>query len=188
MHTKNSFLIESLIGLGSLMLIVVALGFYMLNEQLRIVDAQAQVLSVKLDEAMTLYAENCSVCHGVSGEGIGATPPLNNPALKTMPFEDIYKTISRGRYQTAMPAWAIEDGGPLSDYQIDELVALIGYGDWNETGDRVGQSAAQFVRQGLDALHLGSDLTSIPWGSKKLIRLPSSALAENQRSDVPNTK
>lgn len=137
MNTKNSFLIESLIGLGSMLLIVVALGFYMLNEQERIVDAQAQVLSVKLDEAMTLYAENCSVCHGVSGEGIGATPPLNNPALKTMPFEDIYKTISRGRYQTAMPAWSIEDGGPLSDYQIDELVALIGYGDWGETGDRV---------------------------------------------------
>ena len=39
MHTKNSFLIESLIGLGSLLLIVVALGFYMLNEQDRIVDA-----------------------------------------------------------------------------------------------------------------------------------------------------
>jgi mono/diheme cytochrome c family protein len=137
MNTKNSFLIESLIGLGSLLLIVVALGFYMLNEQDRIVEAQAQVLSVQLDEAMTLYAENCSVCHGVSGEGIGTTPPLNNPALKTMPFEDIYKTISRGRYQTAMPAWAIEDGGPLSDYQIGELVALIGYGDWGETGNRV---------------------------------------------------
>lgn len=137
MNTKNSFLIESLIGLGSTLLIAVALGFYMINEQNRIVDAQAQVLSVQLDEAMTLYAENCSVCHGVNGEGIGATPPLNNPALKTMSFEDIYKTISRGRYQTAMPAWAIEDGGPLSDYQIDELVALIGYGDWNETGDRV---------------------------------------------------
>ena len=137
MNTKNSFLIESLIGLGSLLLIVVALGFYMLDEQDRIIEAQAQVLSTQLDEAMTLYAENCSVCHGVSGEGIGATPPLNNPALKTMPFEDIYKTISRGRYQTAMPAWSIEDGGPLSDYQIDELVALIGYGDWGETGDRV---------------------------------------------------
>ncbi len=51
-----------------------------------------------------------------------------------------------------------------------------------------GQSAAQFVSQGLDALHLGSDLTIIPWGSKKPIRLPSSALAKNQRSDVPNTK
>lgn len=133
----KSHIIESLIGLGATMLIAAGLGWYMLNEPTRIVSAQAQVLSTQLDEAMTLYAENCSVCHGVSGEGIGATPPLNNPALKTMPFEDIYKTISRGRYQTAMPAWAIEDGGPLSDYQIDELVALIGYGDWNETGDRV---------------------------------------------------
>ena len=56
MNTKNSFLIESLIGLGSMLLIVVALGFYMLNEQSRIVEAQSHVLSIQLDEAMTLYA------------------------------------------------------------------------------------------------------------------------------------
>jgi transposase len=37
-----------------------------------------------------------------------------------------------------------------------------------------GQSAAQFVRQRLDALHLGSELTSIAWGSKKPIPLPAS--------------
>ncbi len=37
-----------------------------------------------------------------------------------------------------------------------------------------GQSAAQFVRQRLDALHLGSELTSIAWGSKKPIPLPPS--------------
>jgi transposase len=48
-----------------------------------------------------------------------------------------------------------------------------------------GQSAAQFVRQHLDALHLGNDLTSIAWGSKKPIPLPPSA---NKVSDVPNTK
>ncbi len=48
-----------------------------------------------------------------------------------------------------------------------------------------GQSAAQFVRQRLDALHLGSELTSIAWGSKKPIPLPPS---ENKVSDVPNTK
>ncbi len=35
-----------------------------------------------------------------------------------------------------------------------------------------GQSAAQFVRQRLDALQLGSELTSIAWGSKKPIPLP----------------
>lgn len=137
MNTKKSFLIESLIGLGALFIIVSALGLYMLNEPVRIVQAQDEVLAVQLDEAMTLYAENCAVCHGLGGEGIGATPPLNNPALLTMPYEDLYKTIARGRYQTAMPAWAIEDGGPLSDYQIDELVLLVLYGDWGKTSDRV---------------------------------------------------
>jgi mono/diheme cytochrome c family protein len=133
-HTNLS---EVLIGLGGTLVIVVALGLYMLNEQNRINESQATVLGEQLDEAMTLYAENCSVCHGLSGEGIGSMPPLNNPVLQTMAFEDIYKTISRGRYDTAMPAWSKEDGGPLSDYQIEEMVALIQYGDWNATGDRV---------------------------------------------------
>ena len=133
----KSHLIESLIGLGATMLIAAGLGWYMLNEPTRIVSAQENVLAVQLDEAMTLYAENCAVCHGLNGEGIGATPALNNPALVTMPFEEIQKTIARGRYQTAMPAWSLLDGGALSDYQIDELVLLIQYGDWAETGDRV---------------------------------------------------
>jgi transposase len=48
-----------------------------------------------------------------------------------------------------------------------------------------GQSAAQFVRQRLDTLHLGSELTGIAWGSKKPIPLPPS---KNKVSDVPNTK
>ena len=49
---------------------------------------------------------------------------------------------------------------------------------------RSGQTAAQFARVRLDALGLGSELTSIPWGSKKPIPLPPSTLTE--RSDVPN--
>ena len=48
-----------------------------------------------------------------------------------------------------------------------------------------GQSAAQFVRQRLDALQLGTELTTIAWGSKKPIPLPPST---NKVSDVPNTK
>src|SRR5512139_756757 len=53
--------------------------------------------------------------------------------------------------------------------------------------NRVGQSAAQFVRQRLDALQIGQELTSIPWGSKKPIPLPPSSL-KTEGSDVPNTK
>ena len=48
-----------------------------------------------------------------------------------------------------------------------------------------GQSAAQFVRQRLDALQLGQELTSIAWGAKNPVPLPPS---KNKVSDVPNTK
>lgn len=47
-----------------------------------------------------------------------------------------------------------------------------------------GQTAAQFARSRLDALGVGRELTSIPWGSKKPIPLPPSQL--NKESAVPN--
>lgn len=52
----------------------------------------------------------------------------------------------------------------------------------------VDQSTAQFVRRQLDALQLGSDLSAIPWGTKKKpIPLPPSTLLQKKVSDVPNT-
>ena len=53
--------------------------------------------------------------------------------------------------------------------------------------NRAGLSAAQFVRQRLDALQIGQELTSIAWGSKKPIPLPPSTV-KPEGSDVPNTK
>jgi len=50
--------------------------------------------------------------------------------------------------------------------------------------NRAGKSAAQFTRERMDALGMGQELTSIPWGTKKPIPLPPSKLKE--RSDVPN--
>ena len=51
--------------------------------------------------------------------------------------------------------------------------------------NRAGKSAAQFARERMDALGLGSELTSLPWGSKKPIPLPPSML-EKKESAVPN--
>ena len=50
--------------------------------------------------------------------------------------------------------------------------------------NRAGKSAAQFTRERMDTLGLGSELTSILWGSKKPIPLPPSKL--NKESAVPN--
>jgi mono/diheme cytochrome c family protein len=130
-------IIEILIGLLATQIIVFGLAFYMFNEPARIVEAQGEILNVQLDDAMTLYAQNCSVCHGLSGEGIGATPALDRDSTRTIAYSDLEKTIARGRFNTAMPAWSKEDGGPLSDYQISEMVALIQSGSWTATQDRV---------------------------------------------------
>ena len=51
-------------------------------------------------------------------------------------------------------------------------------------------SVPLFVRQQLDALRIGADLSAVSWGSRS-IPLPPSTLGkfhENQRSDVPNTE
>ena len=137
MNESRSYRIEILLGLLGTAIIVFSLAFYIASEPNRIFESQGEILQIQLNDAMTLYAENCAVCHGLNGEGIGATPPLNTPGLQSMPYEELYKVIARGRFETAMPAWSKEDGGPLSDYQIGELVALIESGDWSATGDRV---------------------------------------------------
>jgi mono/diheme cytochrome c family protein len=129
--------LEVLIGILATGMIVTGLMLYALLEPYRIDNAQASQLAFDLNDAMTLYAENCSVCHGLAGEGIGATPPLDNPALSQSDPRSLSKIISRGLYGTSMPAWSLEDGGPLSDYQIDQLVQLIQHGDWQATQDRV---------------------------------------------------
>jgi mono/diheme cytochrome c family protein len=137
MNENRTGRLEIMIGTVFTGFIMIALAIYIWLEPARIETAQVETLSFQLDDAMSLYAENCAVCHGVKGEGIGSIPALDNPALKTMDTEELFKTIARGRFNTAMPAWSQEDSGPLSEYQIDELVYLIQYGDWKETQDRV---------------------------------------------------
>ncbi len=137
MNEYRSHRLEIFIGTIATSFIMLALALYIFLEPGRIQLAQANTLTAQLNDSMSLYAENCSVCHGLQGEGIGSIPPLDNPALRTTPAIDLIKTISRGRFNTAMPAWSQEDGGPLSDYQITEMVALIQSGNWENTRDRV---------------------------------------------------
>jgi mono/diheme cytochrome c family protein len=137
MNETRTQRLEILIGTLATGLIVLALGLYILLEPGRVNTAQTETLAVQLNDSMSLYAENCAVCHGLQGEGIGSIPPLDNPALRTMPYADLVKTIARGRFNTAMPAWSQEDGGPLSDYQVSEMVRLVQSGNWSTTKDRV---------------------------------------------------
>jgi len=130
-------LVEHMVGLLALAFLAVGLLLYAFDEPQRIESAQAAQRTNDLDEAMTLYAQNCAVCHGLAGEGIGATPALNRDDLRSADAQMLTKVISSGLYSTSMPAWSKEDGGPLSDYQIATLITLIQIGDWGQTQDQV---------------------------------------------------
>ena len=82
-------------------------------------DEQGQLLL-----GAQIYAENCAVCHGPNGEGrVGATLAKDWPSIR--PDLATKTTITEGVPGTAMPAWSVANGGPLTDEEIDAVVAFI---------------------------------------------------------------
>lgn len=132
----NRYLLISLIAL---LVLVIALPIYGLREPTRMAEAQEALRQQFVSDAAVMYVENCAVCHGAQGEGIGPNPPLDQPGLREADYDFLYKTIARGRYGTTMAGWHGDEGGIFNDYQIEELVALIRYGDWSQVGELAAQ-------------------------------------------------
>ena len=124
-----------IISMLALLVLVVVLPIYVLLEPDRMVQAQVALRQEFVSDAAVIYVENCAVCHGAAGEGIGAVPGLDKPALYEADYDFLYKTIARGRYDTTMTGWHIDEGGVFNDYQVEELVALIRYVDWSLVGE-----------------------------------------------------
>jgi cytochrome c oxidase cbb3-type subunit 3 len=69
-----------------------------------------------------LYQANCAGCHGADGKG-GAARGLVDPVFLDIADEaTIRQVTARGVPGTAMPAFANQSGGSLSDEQIDSIV------------------------------------------------------------------
>jgi mono/diheme cytochrome c family protein len=70
-----------------------------------------------------LYGENCAVCHGPRGEGrVGATLAKDWPAIRA--DLRVKTVIEEGVPGSPMPAWSQAHGGPLTDEQINDIVAF----------------------------------------------------------------
>jgi cytochrome c oxidase cbb3-type subunit 3 len=76
----------------------------------------------EVSDFRVLYAQNCSGCHGVDGQG-GLTVGVGDPAyLAIADSATIRRITAEGVPGTAMLAFAQRAGGSLTDTQIDILV------------------------------------------------------------------
>jgi mono/diheme cytochrome c family protein len=88
----------------------------------------------QLEDGARLFAENCAMCHGLDGEGrVGATLAKDWPSIR--PDLLVRATIENGIAGSPMPAWSQQNGGPLTEGEIDALVAYIL--SWQTGGPRV---------------------------------------------------
>jgi cytochrome c oxidase cbb3-type subunit 3 len=75
-----------------------------------------------------LYQQYCEFCHGDAGQGYVAdnATALGNPEFLRIADDELLATAIRyGRPGTVMSAWGESKAGPLSDADIDDLVAFI---------------------------------------------------------------
>jgi len=119
-----------LAGLIALLVLVVALPIYGLLEPARMETAQRALAGQYVSDGALTYVENCAVCHGAAGEGIGAMPALDSPGLAGADRAMLFQTIGHSPHGTAMATWHIDEGGLLNTWQVESLVTLIMNPDW----------------------------------------------------------
>jgi mono/diheme cytochrome c family protein len=76
------------------------------------------------NQGAVLFDQNCAACHGQNGEGrVGAT--LAKAWTSIRADLRIKNTIENGIAGSVMPAWSQANGGPLTDTEINNLVAFV---------------------------------------------------------------
>ena len=164
----------SIIGFLATLIIAVVLPVYALAEADRMAAAQAHLLRESVTAGEVIYAENCVICHGAAGEGIGAFPALDNDGVRQMDHDTLYKTIERGRYGTAMAAWGVSEGGVLNEMEIDQPIAMLQAGNWQTTAQtvaRLGHTPPEPVTVEISEQIL-ADLSALPHGETIAAAMP----------------
>lgn len=134
-----------------ILLTILTLGIFVYSgftEEARMQNWTQEQHAKSIEQGADLFAQACSGCHGLQGQGVpGLCPPLNTKAFFTTRLEEvgwsgslhdyIFSTVSAGRLAStrpdqyvgngrpAMPSWSEEYGGPFRIDQIENLTNYI---------------------------------------------------------------
>jgi mono/diheme cytochrome c family protein len=141
-----------------------------------------EVPAEQVTDFKTLFGQNCAGCHGADGT-LGPAPPLRDPLFRALISEaELKQVVSTGRPGTPMPAFALENGGKLSDVQIQVLVAEL-------KGKAYGIEIIPGEEGGLDTVKFLADHKDIKpqWGAPPSVVENIPPYTQPQRgSAVPN--
>jgi mono/diheme cytochrome c family protein len=116
------------------------LSVYWLLEPHRVKVEAEKMRSEAAEKGESLYRTHCARCHGETGgpqRGIKAINSKNY--LKAVDDSILYKIIERGIPRTGMVALGDNEGGPLNQEQINQLVAFIR--GWEKTAPALPEEA-----------------------------------------------
>ncbi|HKJ26796.1 MAG TPA: c-type cytochrome, partial [Anaerolineales bacterium] len=71
----NTFM--KIIGFLATLVLAAVIPYYILVEPVQQEEIKLDLQTHALIQSTDLYAQNCAVCHGAAGEGIGTFPALN---------------------------------------------------------------------------------------------------------------
>jgi mono/diheme cytochrome c family protein len=77
---------------------------------------------------LKVFARDCAVCHGKSGEGGKDAGPVNDPAFLSLVSDQVLRRyIITGRPDFGMPNYIEREDKDLTSQEINDLVALLAY-------------------------------------------------------------
>jgi mono/diheme cytochrome c family protein len=113
------------IGLVLTILVFIGLTYYSLSERARLTNAAEEFTQERVASGEEIFTQQCTTCHGAQGE-CGTGPALKNRnLLKTTQDSLFFSLIRSGVPNTQMPAWSVDYGGPLTDEDVRDVVALM---------------------------------------------------------------
>jgi mono/diheme cytochrome c family protein len=140
LYTKSP-VAKILWGIATVIVSVGALTFIWAVDEPRMQAQTANWAGRSVEKGAEIFANNCSSCHGLAGEG-GAGPALNSRYFFTQRLVDvgwagslrdfIELTVAAGRpantqsqWSVIMPTWSVRFGGPLRDDQIEQVTNYV---------------------------------------------------------------